>query len=351
MSYNWTNVLISLDHSIREALEAINNERLKIALVTDPNRCLIGIVTDGDIRRALLDGFTLEDKVENAYNPKYISAPSNSTRDRLLELMTANDVTTIPLLKNGIVVGLETLSHALERPKLENPIFILAGGFGRRLHPLTDSCPKPMLHIGDRPILETVLQSFIKAGFVNFYFATHFMPEKIEEHFGNGEKWNVNITYIYEESPLGTGGALGLISKTVSELPLIVMNGDLLTKVDFERLLSFHNENDAEATMCVREYDYQIPFGVVNGENGEIIDMVEKPTYQYFVNAGIYVINPEIVKSVQKNQKIDMPSLLEQHISNDKRVLMFPIHEYWLDIGRMDDFHKAQADIHALDLN
>lgn len=351
MSHNWKNILISLDNTIREALEVINNEMLRIALVTDSEQHLVGVVTDGDIRRGLLEGCTLQDQVKRIINYEFVSAPVESTKEQLLDLMYKKDVTSIPLLKNGTVVGLETLHHALEKPKLDNPVFILAGGFGRRLHPLTDSCPKPMLHVGDKPILETVLQSFIKAGFVNFYFATHFMPEKIQEHFGDGRKWNIKIEYIYEDTPLGTGGALGLIPDSVPDLPLIVMNGDILTKVNFERLLSFHNENQAHATMCVREYDYQIPFGVVNGENGEIVDMVEKPTYQHFVNAGIYVINPEIVRSVQRNQRIDMPTLLEQQISSNKRVLMFPIHEYWLDIGRMDDFKKAQADFHALGLN
>ncbi|MBT8435823.1 MAG: NTP transferase domain-containing protein, partial [Gammaproteobacteria bacterium] len=233
----------------------------------------------------------------------------------------------------------------------ENPVFIMAGGLGTRLLPLTETCPKPMLYVGDMPILEIVLRSFIKAGFYNFYIATHYMEAKIREHFGDGNQWNANIRYIHEEEPLGTGGALGLLPDDMPDLPIILMNGDILTKVDFERMLAFHGENDADATMCVREYDYQIPYGVISGEDGAIVTMVEKPTYQYFVNAGIYVVSPGIFRNVPKHCKIDMPELLEQEITNKKRILMFPIHEYWLDIGRMDDFERAQAEFHALGLD
>lgn len=350
MTHRWQNILISADNTIREALAAINDEALRIALVVDDDQKLLGIVTDGDIRRGLLNGANLEDKVDSVINPNFISADAESSRDSLIELMKQNDVLTIPLLSNGVVVGLETLRHALERPRYENPVFLMAGGLGTRLMPLTETCPKPMLYVGEKPILEIVIQSFIKAGFYNFYIATHFMEEQIRSHFGDGDKWNASIQYIHEEEPLGTGGALGLLPDDMPEVPLILMNGDILTKVDFERLLNFHIENGAAATMCVREYDYQIPFGVINGEDGNIITMVEKPTYQYFVNAGIYVVGPSIFRAVPKHCKIDMPELLQQEIANEQRVSMFPIHEYWLDIGRMDDFEKAQAEIHALGL-
>ncbi|WP_347361358.1 nucleotidyltransferase family protein, partial [Vibrio vulnificus] len=190
---------------------------------------------------------------------------------------------------------------------------LMAGGFGTRLRPLTDNCPKPMLKIGNKPILETVIRSFIKAGFVNFYISTHYMPELIHAHFGDGSEFGVNITYVHEESPLGTGGALGLLPNDLpKDLPLIMMNGDVLTKVDFQRLLDFHVSHDADATMCVREYDYQIPYGVINGEGNKITSMVEKPIQRFFVNAGIYVVSPRVIQSVPENHRIDMPTLLEQ---------------------------------------
>ena len=345
---DWEKVLIKPGNTIREALAAINSEILRIALVVDDRQRLTGIVTDGDVRRGLLNGCSLSDSVVNVINTDFVSAGADSTREELIGLMEKHDVLSIPLLEEGVLVGLETLHRVLEKPVIENPVFILAGGFGRRLHPLTDNCPKPMLKVGDRPILETLLRSFASAGFVNFYFATHFMPDKIRSHFGNGEKWGVSIRYLYEESPLGTGGALGLLSDNPPDKPMIVMNGDILTKVDFNRLLEYHQQNGADATMCVREHTHQVPFGVVDGLDGQIVRMVEKPTYQHFINAGIYVINGDIVREVPKNQRIDMPTLLEQEIAKQRRVLMFPIHEYWLDVGRMNDFNKAQADIRAL---
>jgi NDP-sugar pyrophosphorylase family protein len=170
----------------------------------------------------------------------------------------------------------------------------------------------------------------------------------IQAHFGDGSKWNVKITYVHEESPLGTGGALGLLPETTPDLPLIVINGDVLTNVDFERVLEFHLKHSPAATMCVRDYEYQVPFGVIEGDGNRITGMVEKPVHRFFVNAGIYVIGSDLRRSVLKNQRLDMPTLLENAIASSNDVLMFPIHEYWLDIGRMDDFEKAQRDFKVL---
>ncbi len=353
MSHCWSNVLIKPDNTIRDALEIINNEALRVVLVVDEEDVLLGVVTDGDIRRGLLNNLPLTEPVSEVMNTNPTTALENSSREELIDLMERLDILSVPLLNvNGKVIGLETLHGALHQPKHQNPVFIMAGGFGTRLKPLTDTCPKPMLHIGNKPILETVIRSFIKAGFVNFYISTHYMPEQIQAYFGDGSEMGVNITYVHEEQPLGTGGALGLLPKDLpKDLPLIMMNGDVLTKVDFQRLLDFHVDNGADATMCVREYDYQIPYGVINGEGNKITSMVEKPVQRFFVNAGIYVVSPEVIASVPKNHRVDMPTLLEEHMNERDNVLMFPIHEYWLDIGRMDDFNRAQADIHTLGLD
>ncbi|MCW4446384.1 nucleotidyltransferase family protein [Vibrio splendidus] len=352
MSHCWNNVLIKPDNTIRDVLEIINNEALRVVLVVDEQQSLLGVVTDGDIRRGLLNNLSLTSEITQVMNGSPLTADANTSRDDLIAVMESNDILSIPLLESGKVVGLETLHGMLSKPVYQNPIFLMAGGFGTRLRPLTDTCPKPMLKIGNKPILETVIRSFIKAGFVNFYISTHYMPEQIEQHFGDGSDLGVNITYVYEESPLGTGGALGLLPKDLpQDLPLIMMNGDVLTKVDFQRLLEFHTENQADATMCVREYDYQIPYGVINGEGNKITSMVEKPIQRFFVNAGIYVVSPRVIQSVPENHHIDMPTLLEEHMVERENILMFPIHEYWLDIGRMDDFNRAQADIHTLGLD
>ena len=321
-------------------------------MVVDQDKKLLGMVTDGDIRRGLLNDLALTESVTKVMNSKPIIAELGASKEYLVELMEKEQILSVPLLdKDDKVMGLETLHSALSKNEYDNPVFIMAGGFGTRLRPLTDNCPKPMLKIGDKPILETVISSFIKAGFTNFYISTHYMPEQIHQYFGNGSGLGVNISYVHEDIPLGTGGALGLLAGDIPrDLPLIMINGDVLTKVDFQRLLEFHLEHNADATMCVREYDYQIPYGVINGEGNRITSMVEKPIQRFFVNAGIYVVSPTVIQSVPKNYHIDMPTLLEQHMDKRNNVLMFPIHEYWLDIGRMDDFNRAQTDIYTLGL-
>jgi len=350
MSYDWNNILIRSQDSIRNALKTIDSEALRIALVVDEQMSLVGVVTDGDIRRGLLRNLSLDDQVSAVMNSTPLTIPVGYSRTEARKLMLSKGILAIPVVDDKRVVALETLHTFSQQRKYEHPVFLMAGGFGTRLRPLTDNCPKPLLKVGGKPILEILLQSFVRTGFVNFYISTHYLPEMIKDYFGDGSKWNINITYVHEESPLGTGGALGLLPKDLPDLPLIVINGDVLTNVDFERVLEFHAKHNAAATMCVRDYEYQVPFGVVQGLGNQITGMVEKPVYRFFVNAGIYVIGPELRQSVEKNQYIDMPSLLERSISAGKDVLMLPVHEYWLDIGRLDDFNKAQSDIHNLGL-
>lgn len=351
MQKDWKKVRLSPTQTLREALAIINEEALRIALVVDECQKLLGIVTDGDIRRALLKEFGLDTPVSLVMNRAPVLIDPEMGRAHALALMQQKSVLSLPIVDaNGTLLGLETWEHALEPCRYDNPVFLMAGGFGTRLKPLTDHCPKPLLKVGDRPILETLLLSFIRHGFSDFYISTHYMPEQIRQHFGDGSKWGVTITYVHEEVPLGTGGALGLLPKMLPDLPLIMINGDVLTTVDFDRLLAFHNEHLPAATMCVREYDYQIPYGVIQGNGHRIISMVEKPIQRYFVNAGIYVVSPEVFKSVPAYQRIDMPTLLEQQMEACKDVLMFPIHEYWLDIGHIDDFKRAQTDIYGLGL-
>jgi dTDP-glucose pyrophosphorylase len=353
MINNWKDTLLTTESTILDALKIINSEALRVAIVVTNNMKLVGVVTDGDVRRGLLNGINLDSNVELIINKNPITLPMNTPKEHVLRKMKELDILFVPLMEENRIVGLETLHDALvNKITYQNPVFIMAGGFGTRLRPLTDTCPKPMLKIGNKPILETVIRSFIKAGFINFYISTHYLPEQIHAHFGDGTELSVNITYVHEREALGTGGALGLLPDDLPQgLPLIMINGDVLTKVDFQRLLDFHVQNDADATMCVREYDYQIPYGVVNGEGNKITSMVEKPIQRFFVNAGIYVLSPRVIQSVPVNHRIDMPTLLEEHMEERDNILMFPIHEYWLDIGRMDDFNRAQTDIHTLGLD
>ena len=350
MSHRWQNAIVKSSSTIKKALEVIDREALRLVLVVDGENCLEGVVSDGDIRRGLLKNLSLSAEVTKVMNASPITADVGTSREELLVIMKRKDILSIPLLDKGKVVDLVTMNSIHNnQPNYENPVFLMAGGFGTRLRPLTDNCPKPMLKIGDKPILETVVKSFIKAGFVNFFISTHYMPEQIKKHFGDGSNFSVKITYVHENTPLGTGGALGLLADLLpNDLPLIMMNGDVLTNVDFQRLLEFHVKSQADATMCVREYDYQIPYGVITGEGNKITKMIEKPIQRFFINAGIYVLSSRIVKSVGLNCRIDMPTLLEQHMIERENILMFPIHEYWLDIGRLDDFKRAQTDIQNL---
>ncbi|TWX54061.1 nucleotidyltransferase family protein [Colwellia hornerae] len=346
MSHNWKNILVSSTATIQEVLKVIDSEALQLALVVDTDNRLLGTVTDGDIRRALINAVPLSHQISEIMFTTPTVVNVDTSKEKILELMNVKQLHSIPILDDGIVVGLETIHHVTQKNKYDNPVFLMAGGFGTRLKPLTDNCPKPLLKVGDKPILETVLLSFIKSGFHNFYISTHYLPEMIQEYFGDGSKWGISINYVHEEQPLGTGGALGLLPNNLPELPVIMMNGDVLTKVDLEALLVFHNENNADATMCVREYEYQVPFGVIESEGKTIKSMVEKPIQRFHVNAGIYVVSRKIIEEVNNNEVVDMPTLLERYLDN--KVLMFPFHEYWLDIGRMDDFKRAQSDIYTL---
>ena len=348
MSHNWQDILVPPNYSIQKTLKVIDKESLKLALVVDEKNQLLGTVTDGDIRRALINGKPLATHIVDIMFTSPTTASINTPRNELLNLMDKKKLLSIPLINNGQVVGLETLQQVIQKKRYDNPVFFMAGGFGTRLRPLTLNCPKPLLKVGEKPILETVLINCISAGFHDFYISTHYLPEMIQDYFGNGDKWGVSIQYIHETEPLGTGGAIGLLPKDLPNLPIVVMNGDVLTTVNLEHLLSFHNKTNACATMCVREYEYQVPYGVIQGERHQIKSMVEKPIHRFHVNAGIYVLSRKIIDSVKINEKVDMPTLLERHL--DGKIMMFQFQDYWLDIGRMDDFNKAQADITSLDL-
>jgi len=344
-------VVVAPESDIRTAWRALDASGLRVVLIASENNKFFGIATDGDIRRGLLSQSSLGDPISTVANTSPFTVGRACSKKELIALMKQEGILALPVVEDGRLLGIETLQSLLVAPKIDNPVFIMAGGFGTRLRPLTDNCPKPMLKVGSKPILEIGIEQFKKLGFHNFYISTHYMPEVIMNYFGDGSDRNVSITYVHEEKPLGTGGALGLLSDLkLASLPVIVMNGDILTKADFRHLVEFHEKNSADATMCVREYEYKIPYGVVNGSKGKVVSMEEKPTKRFSVNAGVYVISPEIISGVSKNERIDLPTLLQKKIYDNKTIQMYPIHDYWLDIGRMDDFNQAQADIYSLDM-
>lgn len=341
---HWKEIMISPSTAILKAIEIIDAGAMKIALVVDENNCLLGTVTDGDIRRGILRGVALDEEVQNVMNPNPITARSTETKETVLAIMKLKRLHHIPIIDGqGCVVGIEILDNLLKSNFRENWVMLMAGGLGTRLRPLTDDAPKPLLKVGSKPILETIMDNFIEYGFRKFYLSVNYKAEMIEEYFGDGSRWGVEIRYIHEDKRMGTAGALGLLSEKPTQ-PLVVMNGDLLTKVNFQQLLDFHIEHRAQATMCVREYDFQVPYGVVKVDKLKLIGIDEKPIHKFFVNAGIYVLDPAALDLIPKNEFFDMPSLYQKLMDLNCETVVFPIREYWMDIGRKDDFERANGE-------
>lgn len=346
---NWKTVAVPQNTPLEKAIGVLDKGGLGIVLVTDVDDILLGVMTDGDVRRALLRHQTMVTPVSEIMCTTPQIAELHWPREKLLSIMESTRILQLPVLDAGRrVVGLETLHDMLDHKQLDNPVFLMAGGFGKRLYPLTQDCPKPMLKVGDKPILELILQSFADAGFHRFYISTHYLPEVIRNHFGDGSRWNVSIQYVHEDEPLGTGGALGLLPHDEIDLPIFLMNGDLLTRVDYRSLLNFHESQEGAATLCVREYESQIPYGVIKSDGHRVTHIVEKPVQRCFISAGIYMLSPELIRRVAPGERIDMPTLLEREIGAGRDVNMFPVHEYWLDIGRIDEFNRAQDEVRSL---
>ena len=342
----WKNLLVSPDKTIIEAIEILHKGGARIVLVVDKKMKLLGTVTDGDIRRALINKITMDCTIDKIMNNSPITALISDSTDSIMSTMKNKELLHIPLLnKDGALAGLETLSHILNNKKYDNPVFIMAGGFGKRLRPLTEKIPKPLLKVGSRPILETIISQFVDAGFHNFYISTHYKADMISEHFGDGSRWNATIKYLNEDKPLGTAGSLGLLPDNISNLPVILMNGDLLTKVNFEHLLDFHCKQGSLATMCVREYDFQVPYGVIETNNHDVSSILEKPVHKFFVNAGIYVLEQALINRIDGRVYIDIPDLFNTQIKKGEKISAFPIHEYWLDIGMVSEYEKANKEI------
>ena len=343
---NWENVILGPKATIREAMETIGRESLRIALITsDENYKLLGVVTDGDIRRGLLKKFALEDPVTKIMKKTPIVVGEKTPKKTIQDLLVHYDIQHLPVVnEKGEVCGIETLSGFFKKSKKSNWVFLLAGGLGTRLRPLTDNCPKPLLNVGDRPILENIIESFANKGFYRFYISVNYKAQMVMDYFQKGEKWGVEIEYVKESKPLGTAGALGLIPKKMKG-PIIIMNGDLLTKVDFTQLLDFHQQGGGMATVCMREFEFQVPYGVIQTKDQMLTDICEKPQYKFFVNAGIYVLDPAALELIETNEYLDMTGLIERLKAKNHKIAVFPIHEYWLDIGRMDDLQKAQMEV------
>jgi dTDP-glucose pyrophosphorylase len=341
---NWKNTILKQTDTMEKAIQVLNKESLRIVMVVNDDDQLVGTITDGDIRRGLLGHLSVNSELSDFMFMKPTVALEEESRDDIFLKMKNLDLLQIPIVdKNNKVTGLETLHHLINN-KRDNPVFLMAGGFGKRLRPLTNDTPKPLLKVGGKPILESILEQFIREGFHNFYISIHYKADMIRRHFGDGSDRGVTIEYIHEKTPLGTAGSLGLLPDNIQNLPILMMNGDLLTRIDFLELLRFHELKGGDATVCVREYDLQVPYGVIKAEGSLIVSIKEKPKHKFFVNAGIYILDPKILREVDGLSYLDMPQLLERKIDGLGQVNMFPMHEYWLDIGQIDQFEQAQKD-------
>jgi dTDP-glucose pyrophosphorylase len=350
MTFNYSLFCISLESSIREAIDSIDKNQKGIVLLIDKERRLVGTITDGDIRRAMLVGQNLDSNVKEllarkGQSPyaKPVTASAETDHATLMQMMKKFMVRQIPLVdKNSRIVGLVTMEDLLPDQTLPLKAVVMAGGFGTRLQPLTDELPKPMLPVNGRPLMERIIGQLRKAGIRSVNITTHYKPEKITEHFGDGHSFGVELNYVSEQKPLGTGGALGLIP--VPEEPLLVINGDILTQVDFRSMLSFHQEQHALMTVAVRRYELKVPYGVVECTGSYISSLKEKPQVGFLVNAGIYLLEPAVYQFIPNGEHFNMTDLIQWLLKAGKPVVTFPIREYWLDIGQHEDYIQAQAD-------
>jgi dTDP-glucose pyrophosphorylase/CBS domain-containing protein len=336
-------------------MECIDRNQVGIALVVDAERQLLGTVTDGDIRRAMLANVGLDARVDvllarqqelHEDRPIPLTAPASTHPAELVTLMQRHDVRHIPLVDDrGRVESLSLLRDLVE---VEGPplrAVVMAGGFGTRLGELTRDTPKPMLPVGDRPLLERIIEQLRDAGIEHVNLTTHYRGDEIARHFGDGRNLGVRIEYVSEEQPLGTAGALGLIE---SDAPILVMNGDILTRTDFKAMHVFHDEHGADMTMAVRPYEARVPYGLVELAGSRITSVAEKPLARGFVNAGIYLLKPDVCRLVVPGEPLDMPQLIGRLLADGRTVVGFPLREYWLDIGRLADYEQAIADAERL---
>jgi len=329
----------------------MDSNRLGIVLVVNEEKKLVGTVTDGDVRRAVLGNLDLAQPVSLLLKRKGgspyerpITAPASAGRATFLSLLQDHDICHLPLLDDGErVVGLVTVDDFVPNRVLPLKAVVMAGGLGSRMLPLTQDLPKPMLPVGDQPLMEIIIQQLREAGIRQVNVTTHHKSEKITDHFGDGRDFGVELNYVTEDRPLGTAGALGLME--VPRETVLVINGDILTQMDFRAMLAFHREYQGDLTIAVRQYDIQIPFGVVECQGAAVTSITEKPLLNFFVNAGIYLLEPIVYSYLPNGKSFDMTDLIQRLLVDGRRVVSFPVREYWLDIGFPDDYQKAQSDV------
>jgi dTDP-glucose pyrophosphorylase len=332
------------EQTIREAIGVVDSNARQVALVLDTENHLLGVITDGDVRRGILRGVDLDAPVAEIMNSNPKTARVSDDPDDILITMSELSVRHMPLIdSNGVVVGLFTGDGNIHVPAISTPVVLMAGGRGQRLYPLTKDVPKPMLPVGGVPLIEIILRNIAAQGFVNVFISVNYLAQVIIDHVGDGSKFGLAVTYLHEDKPLGTAGALSQLDGAITE-PFMVMNSDLLTRVNLRRLMAFHLDQASSATVGVREHVIEIPFGVVNLDGARVASMEEKPSHRSLVNAGIYALNPDALSVLPGGEYCDMPTLLSLLMERGENVSAFPIHEQWLDVGRPEDLSLARND-------
>ncbi len=341
----WQRALLPADSTIQQAIQNLNQVGIQIVLVVTPDGKLVGTITDGDIRRGLLRGSDLNSRIDSIIHRDSWVVPPEMSRDTVVQLMRANRIHQLPVVDEvHRLVGLHLWDDMGTPPVRSNMMVIMAGGLGTRLRPHTETVPKPLLQVAGKPMLEHIIERAKAEGFMHFVLAIRYLGHMIEQHFGNGDRWQVRIEYLRERSALGTAGALGLLDPRPI-LPFIVSNGDVLTDIRYGELLDFHVRHTATATMAVRLHEWQHPFGVVQTRGLEIIGFEEKPIARTQINAGVYSLDPSVLDELNRDERCDMPALFERLQGKALRTLAYPMHEPWLDVGRPDDFSRASTQV------
>jgi dTDP-glucose pyrophosphorylase len=339
---HWRKALFLADGTMQQAIRNLDETALQIVLVVSTDGILLGTLTDGDIRRGLLRGLNMSSSIDSIIHREPLVVPPQLGRDSVLQLMQANTLHHLPIVdEDRRVVGLHLWNELMVPGQRSNLMVIMAGGQGTRLRPDTENCPKPLLPVRGKPMLEHIIERARAEGFQHFVLAIHYLGHMIEDYFGDGSRWQVQIDYLREESPLGTAGAIGLLNPR-PETPFLVSNGDVLTDIRYGELLDFHIRHGAAATMAVRLHEWQHPFGVVRTNGVDIISFEEKPIARSHINAGIYVLEPMALDALSAGEHCDMPTLFSRLQERTVRTIVYPMHEPWLDVGRVDDLKRAQ---------
>lgn len=341
---DWRIALLPAGATLQLAIRNLDETALQIALVVTPEGALLGTVTDGDIRRGLLRGLNLNSSIDAIMHREPLVVPPRLDRETVLQLMQANKIHQLPVVdQRRRVVGLHLWNEMMTPARRPNLMVIMAGGQGARLRPHTENCPKPLLPVGGKPMLEHIIERAKVEGFQRFVLAIYYLGQMIEDYFGDGSRWQVQIDYLREESPLGTAGAVSLLQPK-PDAPFLVTNGDVLTDIHYGELLDFHVRHGAVATMAVRLHEWQHPFGVVHTKGVDIVGFEEKPIARSHINAGVYVLEPVALDVLSRSEHCDMPTLFGRLQDRAARTIVYPMHEPWLDVGRVADLERAQAE-------